>query len=399
MKETISKKIADKIIELNGGTSVSAVFVVGGGGKLPGFTDTLAVDLNLPAERVALRGEEVMNTIDFQVEGIKKDPLYVTPIGICLNFFDQKNNFIFVNVNGERVKLYNNDKLTIFDAAVQYGIPNEDIFPKRGEDITFKINEKTRIVRGYSGEAAVISQNGKNVGMNAVIEANDNIRIQPSTKGKSAEIELSTLPEYAGMLTFRVNGNDVSCPKFATVNGKFASSMYQIQDGDEVCMRNYYTVGQLRTFMDLTTDFYAYVNHQIAEEDEKIYENFEVEFVTRKEETPIIPDDEIVETVEEEAAAVEKAADKAEKTVPEQKMISQPHMMPGTKREITVIVNKTPVTLRGKESYTFVDILDFYPFDLTTMRGKRLVTNVNGTHAEFIQPIDEGAVIDIYWEN
>lgn len=399
VKETISKKIADKIIELNGGTSVSAVFVVGGGGKLPGFTDTLAVNLNLPAERVALRGEEVMNTIDFQVEGIKKDPLYVTPIGICLNFFDQKNNFIFVNVNGERVKLYNNDKLTIFDAAVQYGIPNEDIFPKRGEDITFKINEKTRIVRGYSGEAAVISQNGKNVGMNAVIEANDNIRIQPSTKGKSAEIELSTLPEYAGMLTFRVNGNDVSCPKFATVNGKFASSMYQIQDGDEVCMRNYYTVGQLRTFMDLTTDFYAYVNHQIAEEDEKIYENFEVEFVTRKEETPIIPDDEIVETVEEEAAAVEKAADKAEKTVPEQKMISQPHMMPGTKREITVIVNKTPVTLRGKESYTFVDILDFYPFDLTTMRGKRLVTNVNGTHAEFIQPIDEGAVIDIYWEN
>lgn len=399
VKETISKKIADKIIELNGGTSVSAVFVVGGGGKLPGFTDTLAVDLNLPAERVALRGEEVMNTIDFQVEGIKKDPLYVTPIGICLNFFDQKNNFIFVNVNGERVKLYNNDKLTIFDAAVQYGIPNEDIFPKRGEDITFKINEKTRIVRGYSGEAAVISQNGKNVGMNAVIEANDNIRIQPSTKGKSAEIELSTLPEYAGMLTFRVNGNDVSCPKFATVNGKFASSMYQIQDGDEVCMRNYYTVGQLRTFMDLTTDFYAYVNHQIAEEDEKIYENFEVEFVTRKEETPIIPDDEIVETVGEEAAAMEKAADKAEKTVPEQKMISQPHMMPGTKREITVIVNKTPVTLRGKESYTFVDILDFYPFDLTTMRGKRLVTNVNGTHAEFIQPIDEGAVIDIYWEN
>ncbi|QWT54319.1 rod shape-determining protein [Eubacterium sp. MSJ-33] len=399
VKETISKKIADKIIELNGGTSVSAVFVVGGGGKLPGFTDTLAVDLNLPAERVALRGEEVMNTIDFQVEGIKKDPLYVTPIGICLNFFDQKNNFIFVNVNGERVKLYNNDKLTIFDAAVQYGIPNEDIFPKRGEDITFKINEKTRIVRGYSGEAAVISQNGKNVGMNAVIEANDNIRIQPSTKGKSAEIELSTLPEYAGMLTFRVNGNNVSCPKFATVNGKFASSMYQIQDGDEVCMRNYYTVGQLRTFMDLTTDFYAYVNHQIAEEDEKIYENFEVEFVTRKEETPIIPDDEIVETVGEEAAAMEKAADKAEKTVPEQKMISQPHMMPGTKREITVIVNKTPVTLRGKESYTFVDILDFYPFDLTTMRGKRLVTNVNGTHAEFIQPIDEGAVIDIYWEN
>jgi cell division protein ftsA len=397
VKEGISKKIADKIIELNGGTSVSAVFVVGGGGKLPGFTDTLAEDLDLPAERVALRGEEVMNTIDFQVEGIEKDPLYVTPIGICLNFFDQKNNFIFVNVNGERVKLYNNDKLTIFDAAVQYGIPNEDIFPKRGDDITFKINEKTRIVRGYSGEAAVITQNGKTAGMNAVIEANDNIRIQPSTKGKSAEIELSTLPEYAGMLTFKVNGNEVSCPKFATVNGEFASSMYQIQDGDDVCMRNYYTVGQLRTFMDLTTDFYAYVNHQIADEDEKIYENFEVEFVTRKEET-IIPDDEIVE-VADEAAVTEPVTEDTSKTEAEQNVTPQPQPAPAVSRAITVVVNKTPVTLTGKQSYTFVDILDVYPFDLSTMRGKRLVTNVNGIHAEFIQPIDEGAVIDIYWEN
>ena len=215
-------------------------------------------------------------------------------------------------------------------------------------------------MRGYSGEAAVITQNGKTAGMNAVIEANDNIRIQPSTKGKSAEIELSTLPEYAGMLTFKVNGNEVSCPKFATVNGEFASSMYQIQD-------------------------------------EKIYENFEVEFVTRKEET-IIPADEIVE-VADEAAVTEPVTEDTSKTEAEQNVTPQPQPAPAVSRAITVVVNKTPVTLTGKQSYTFVDILDVYPFDLSTMRGKRLVTNVNGIHAEFIQPIDEGAVIDIYWEN
>ena len=96
---------------------------------------------------------------------------------ICLNYFDQKNNFIFVTVNGDRVKLYNNDKLTIFDAAVQYGLPNEHIFPKRGEDLTFKINGKKRIVRGYNGEAAVIKRNDVVVGMNTLIEANDKIDI------------------------------------------------------------------------------------------------------------------------------------------------------------------------------------------------------------------------------
>ena len=279
VKQEIAERIADRIIELNGGTSVSAVFVVGGGGKLPGFTETLADKLKLPSERVALRGQEVMNEIDFDVEGVKKDSLYVTPVGICLNFFDQKNNFIFVNVNGARVKLYNNDKLTIFDAAVQYGIPNEDIFPKRGEDITFKINEKTRIVRGYTGEAAIIRQNGKIAGMNTSIEANDTIVITPSTKGKSAQILISSLPEYSGTLTFIVNDNAVSCPKFATVNGKIVSSLSEIQEGDDVCRRNYYTVEQLRIFMDLTEDFYAYVNHKAASDDDKIYENFEVSFI------------------------------------------------------------------------------------------------------------------------
>lgn len=57
--DNMTKEIADKIIELNGGKTVSAVFVVGGGGKAYGFTSSLAKHLSLPDERVALRGEEV----------------------------------------------------------------------------------------------------------------------------------------------------------------------------------------------------------------------------------------------------------------------------------------------------------------------------------------------------
>lgn len=394
VKCDIAKKIAEKIIELNGGTSVSAVFVVGGGGKLPGFTDSLAKYLKLSSERVALRGEEVMNDIEFQVEHMKKDSLYVTPVGICLNYFDQKNNFIFVNVNGERVKLYNNDKLTIFDAAVQFGIPNDDIFPKRGNDITFKINGKNRIVRGYNGEAAVITQNGKTVGMNAVIEANDVIVIEPSTKGKSAQLVLSSLPEYDGMLDIEVNGASVSCPKFAIVNGKAASSLYEIQDGDEVEMRNYYTVSQLLTYMDITEAVDVYVNHQAADSEDKIYENFVVEYVNHAEETSDseesakkdseVPSEEVShqnDSEEAEYSEKEKTDDKTE-----------------ILQTMSIFVNKTPVTLTGKSEYVFVDVFDFYPFDLSTVRGKRLVTNIDGSHAEFVQPLHEGAMVDIYWE-
>ena len=41
----ITEKVADRIKELNGGKSVSAVFVVGGGGKIRGFEETLAQHL------------------------------------------------------------------------------------------------------------------------------------------------------------------------------------------------------------------------------------------------------------------------------------------------------------------------------------------------------------------
>mgnify|MGYP003304561806 CR=1 FL=1 len=60
---------------MNGGKSVSACFVVGGGGKIHGFTEILAEKLGLIKERVALRGEEVLRQVEFIQPDIKKDPL------------------------------------------------------------------------------------------------------------------------------------------------------------------------------------------------------------------------------------------------------------------------------------------------------------------------------------
>ena len=57
--------------------------------------------MGIVRERVALRGEEVLQKVSFADTSIKKDPLLVTPIGICLNYYDQKNNFIFVPFPGD----------------------------------------------------------------------------------------------------------------------------------------------------------------------------------------------------------------------------------------------------------------------------------------------------------
>ena len=71
--EDMTTRVSDKIKELNGGKSVSAVFVVGGGGKVNGYTAMLSDKLGIQAERVALRGKEVMQKIDFLDSSIEKD--------------------------------------------------------------------------------------------------------------------------------------------------------------------------------------------------------------------------------------------------------------------------------------------------------------------------------------
>ena len=281
--DNIAHEVSAKIIELNGDKTVSACFVVGGGGKVHGFTEELAEDLDLPQERVALRGEEVLGEVIFEQEDITKDPLLVTPIGICLNYYDQRNNFIMVRFNGERIKLYDNNRLTIVDAALQAGFPNDELFPKRGTPINFTVNGVARLVRGEAGEGAVVTMNGKPASINTPLEPNSEIVIEPSTAGEAAVYKISQLDEYNhSVITFVINGRRVSCPRFVQVNGRLEPEDYSIKENDVIETRNYYTVRQIAQFMDLVidTDQMIYVNNEEADLDTLVYENFSVEWKT-----------------------------------------------------------------------------------------------------------------------
>jgi hypothetical protein len=67
-------------------------------------------------------------------------------------------------------------------------------------------------------------------------------------------------------------------------------------------------------------------------------------------------------------------------------------------RDIYVTVNSTVVKLEQKENYIFVDIFDFYHFDLTTMKGTELVTELNGNRVDFTATLEDGDHIRIYWQ-
>lgn len=434
--DNIAQEVSTKIRELNGDKTVSACFVVGGGGKIHGFTEKLAEDLDLPEERVALRGEEVLGDVTFEQEDIKKDPLLVTPIGICLNYYEQRNNFIMVRFNGERIKLYDNNRLTIVDAALQAGFSNDELFPKRGTPINFTVNGVARLVRGEAGEGAVVTMNGKPASINTPLEPNSEIIIEPSTAGEAAEYKISQLDEYNhSVITFIINGRKVSCPRFVQVNGRLEPEDYSIMENDVIETRNYYTVRQIAQFMDLVidTDQMIFVNNEEADLDTLVYENFSVEWKTDEYGVARIDNNNYNDTQESDSddasVLAEQDANSTESdntvTRTSEQMMNQvldelhdefakeaeasavpENELPkndiqeedSSENTVTVIVNGEPVELSGKDTYIFVDIFTNISFDLQEGKGRAIATVINGRDAQFSEELHEGDKIELYWK-
>ena len=391
--DKITSEVATKIIELNGDKTVSACFVVGGGGKIHGFTQMLAKKLELPEERVALRGEEVLKEVVFEQEDIHKDPLLVTPIGICLNYYEQRNNFIMMKFNGERLKLYDNNRLTIVDAALQAGFPNDELFPKRGMPINFVVNGAARIARGEAGEPAIVTLNGRPANINTPLVPNCEVTIEPSTAGADAVYTVEQLEEYhESTLTVIINGKTVVCPKFVEVNGQLEPGSYEIKEGDVIETRNYYTVRQVAEFMDVEvdTDHEILVNNRLADFDTLVYENFTIDWTVLSFGVAPEPENRYNATISDTSSEV-SAEDESQETK-EEKAPKE------TEGSVTVTVNGESVTMTGKQNYIFVDVFDWYSFDLSAGKGRAIATLVNGKEAEFSQPLANGDNIELYWK-
>ncbi len=411
--EGMTKEVAECIRELNGEKPVSAVFVVGGGGVIAGYTENLAKELGLAKERVAIRGKEVMQSIKFENEDAKKDSMMVTPIGICLSYYEQNNNFMFVQFNEEQVKLYDNGKLMVVDAAIAAGFANEELFPKRGKSLVYTVDGKSKMQRGLSGEAAVITVNGKEADIHTKITNGDKIIVTPSTAGEDATMRLEKLSQLHEKVKILVNGNEILLDKTVRVNGTPQLTSYEIQDNDVVEVVGYYTVEQIAELADVVLDggVTILVNDVAAKPETRVYHDFSVTFAKNEMAAEAKTFEEYVQMSEEEEKVQETETDVVITEPIEESKVEQPVEVMNEKQEesephtqlqddvTVVLVNKQPVVMRGKSEYIFVDVFDYIQFDLRESGGRNIVTLLNGRPAQYMETIKEGDIIDIYWEN
>jgi len=402
--ELIAKSIAEKIIELNGGTATSAVFVVGGGGKVKGFIDLLASYLNIDKSRVALRGDSVLTNVRFVPKGIKKDSTLVTPIGIMLNYYENHSNFVQLTVNDNKVKIFDNKSLTVADLAMFLGWTNEELFSTRGKSLKFTLNNEEVSINGEYGESSSIILNGMIANVKNPIKQDDVIIMRKATKGLKAKRKISELKEFDPIIRFNIDGEELEFMRNVYANGEHVFPDYDIKDGDKIELCNYYTVkslleglgsdegvimlddkildketmvreGQVLTFKNHNEDLLEKeeVQEMKIDYDEYVMDNDDIEnkYMTEVEETKF-SDVNNIDVVENEA-------------------IDENGF-----RQIHVDVNGKTVTLSNKNDYVFVDILDVYPFDTSVVNGETLVMNVNKEKANFSTRIKDKDELELY---
>ena len=223
----------------------------------------------------------------------------------------------------------------------------------------------------------------------------------------------------------------ITCPKFVQVNGSLEPASYEIQEGDVIETRNFYTVGQVAEFMDVEvdTDYDILVNNREADFGTLVYENFSIEWKVlsfgvadepyeKKNIVLDVADNSVVEdtsevledtfesdedifqseedTFENEEDTLESEESSFQSESVQEAVQPEPSKAEGN--AITVYVNGETVPMTGKKDYIFVDIFDRITFDLAAGKGRAIATLINGRDAAFSELLHDGDQIELYWK-
>jgi cell division protein FtsA len=374
----ICDEISTKIIELNGGKAPNAVFLVGGGAHTPGLKDILAEKLNLPAQRIAIKGRDAV--ADCVCIDDSLGSTGVTVLGIALiSIMKLGQDFINVTLNDNVVSLFNSHRHTVADVMMQSGINPKVLIGKNGKNIRFILNGIKRVAFGSLGTNAKIRINGKDSSMESEIKEGDSIEISFATDGKDASPKSADFIESLNTISFYLDGQITHIEPVNFINDKEAPIDELIKDGDEVKI----------LFPNILEDF------------RKCYCNDSVKFYIDDKELSnnyiIKEGDKIVTSLSEIESNLIEIKSKNTETAKDDSNDKINRNIIEHNKSLELIVNEEKVFLRNKDRYIFIDIFDYINFDLTRAKGN-LVLMLNGNKAGYHDGLSEGDQIRIYWE-
>ena len=265
--DRLAKAITDEIKLQNNRQAPKAVMLVGGGSLTPTLTSMIAKYLDLPENRVAIRGVDAIHQLqksDIPITG----PEYVTPIGIAIAAKQKPIEYVSVTVNDLQVRLFDVKKLTIGDSLLAAGISISKLVGKPGLALMITVNGKRMTLPGSLGSAPEIFKNGELAQSFDLIKNGDTIEVK---RGVDGLIASATVREVTGedLPTFpiKLNGTTLVIEPTLLINDEAASLDSTLKDRDKVVFHFPASISELLEKLDLSEEgdfspFVLYLNDE-----------------------------------------------------------------------------------------------------------------------------------------
>lgn len=269
----LAHAIAEEIISLNA-KAPKAVMLVGGGSLTPGLPAILADKLQLPTNRVAIRGTDAIPSLKFNTD-IPEGPAFITPIGIAIAAKQNPVHYISVTVNNRAVRLFDMKQLTVGDCLLAAGIHIDKLYGRPGIAYMIRFNNQPITLPGTYGKPPKVILNGEPITVNEPIKHGDVLHVKKGEDGKEPSVTINELIGELDPITIFFNQKAHPIQPVVMVNDHQSFTDYIIKDNDQIDIKTVKTIAdffnqiKLTNFNDINQTFTLTINNE-----EKTFSSF-----------------------------------------------------------------------------------------------------------------------------
>ncbi|RBP03929.1 cell division protein FtsA [Rossellomorea aquimaris] len=230
--DRLAGEISKEILRLNNGKPPQAVMLVGGGSLTPELPVKLASSLQLPHNRVAVRGVEAIQNVTI-LDEVTKGPELVTPIGIAIAAKQTPVQYVTAHVNDQPVRLFEVKDLTVGDCILAAGLKLSKWHGVPGNGFFVTVNGQDISLPGGHGQAPLIEKNGQPSALDEKINHNDMIIVHKGENGTSPCVTIGDLLDTSSKQIV-IDENPFLLAPLVYRNDQPASLEEIIQDRDSI---------------------------------------------------------------------------------------------------------------------------------------------------------------------
>lgn len=354
--------VASKISKLNK-EPPAAVFLAGGGSKIPFIKEFFSELLFIPQSRIAISEKLSIKNVDLSSMDYF-GPELITPIGIAYSVILNKNyDFFSVSVNDVKVRLYSIRQMKVMDAILMSGFDSKKLIGFSGKSLRFLLNGKERFYAGEFSTPAQIFVNSNIASIETIIRPGDNIEVVPAIDGTSPVVRILDIAENTNGGYIYFNGVKVDFGTKYLVNNIEVPNDYIIANSDSIDFVKLNTIRDLIKIYEIDLGSYTYfVNGKEADIDFELYNECKID-ISKK-----------IELVENEQSEVDSYM------------------------EVTINYKYVKLSKRDDDvPYIFADMLIYTDIDSSNPKGNIILLQ-NGKEASYTNLISNNDVIIIKWD-